>query len=71
MSNAARRALYHRIRHMADDRVVRIVGIVAALMGVLMLAVFRPAPVYLLDGSRCKKFSTYTVICPTNEAVRK
>lgn len=71
MSNSARRAIYHRIRHMTDDRVVRIVAIIAVVLVTIVEIALRPGPRYFIDEKRCKDFSENLLICPKNAQVQR
>jgi hypothetical protein len=65
MSSHARREILHRLKNIRDDRTLRYAAIVAAATVAIVWHVVTPTT-YELDGSKCKEFSTYTVICPKN-----
>ena len=66
MSNSTRRALYHRIRNLSDDRMVRMTATLALLMAVIVIVFVQPPKVYVLEKIKCRRYSDFLVICPTS-----
>lgn len=58
------RALKNWFLHSTEDRIFRWAWLVLAATGLLLAIVYKPSPIYILDGSLCRPFGELRVICP-------